>query len=160
MLRDEIHKISSSLSFRWFDYRRGMCSRTSARLLYLHVVRAAIAMRAGEKRAQARGGSGREYKSGQRRETGINLRFRTKTFAGSVCTESVRQTQWPNANDGQRTFALFVRPSVFFLPFVPFFLRPCRRCPLPLLAHLSGSTSADIISSRLSLLSFASVRRG
>ena len=113
-----------------------------------------------EKRAQARGRSGREYKSGQRRETGINLRFRTKTFAGSVCTESVRQTQWPNANDGQRTFALFVRPSVFFLPFVPFFLRPCRRCPLPLLAHLSGSTSADIISSRLSLLSFASVRRG
>lgn len=61
------------------------------------------------------GGKGREwrreYKSVQRRETDINLRFRTKTLVGqSVCTESVRQTQWPNANSDQRPFRVFLRP--------------------------------------------------
>lgn len=61
MLRDEIHKISSSFSFRRFDYRQGdVLANLDARLLYLHVVRAATYRdyhRRGKKREREGGGS-------------------------------------------------------------------------------------------------------
>lgn len=76
----------------------------------------------------------------QRRETDINLRFRTKTLVGqSVCTESVRQTQWPNANSDQRPFRVFLRPppSSSYPPLLT----------LSLLASPSGSTSRHFLAS-------------
>lgn len=82
----------------------------------------------------------REYKSVQRRETDINLRFRTKTLVGqSVCTESVRQTQWPNANSDQRPFRVFLRPppSSSYPPLLT----------LSLLASPSGSTFRHFLAS-------------
>lgn len=90
---------------------------------------------------RARGRRAGQNKSGQRRETRINLRFRTKNLAGSVCSESVRQTQCPNTNDGQRAFLPFSL-SVFFL--APFSFAPPRIfSPVPPLSR----SATDIISS-------------